>query len=637
MTNEVDYSIINELSEEDIEVISKNIDLDILLHPIKHNTKYYKRYTRRLGRMDKKSPLVRKNMPKIASELYYKEDDNYYHIFATKAMKLKQIFQEIIEKELKENIDLIDLEDYSVDEYISLLTQIEKVPGNNVNIQLFILQLKMNEIELDQEKQVILFYKWKHHSKVKQLKEKFQIEKELLIKDQEIYTNSQLKDQKNQFETLLIEKENNEKRLSKDIEDKEGVIATLEKEITDKNTELTTLEIGNSQNIEHVKSLQQECSKFMETIEGLQNILNKQNEEYYEELKNEWKKRNFVLIKEKLDIEEQIDAKKKIVDELTKKENELLISLERLQIMMDSYVADIEKQMTNKLVEATVERINESNTPKQRLCSDNLSELYIIDGCSVEEYSLLGDNDDFLDMIESNLENIGCKMKSTDFIDNINAAINSNLAPLLCGFGTRKVAAAFIAARYAENPTVISIPNGFTNVRQLEFAINDAPTHCVIIEDAFGKMSENMVLPILRNNLKKQLIFCCEDLENLRYLDKYYYNYFKLIIVTRMRNSNLEKLRYGDAEAVFKNVEYDNKSIGHQLVRYLTGEIDLLDTYKITRGNMISYLIEELNYQKAKVIQMWVKQELGYLLTHEQREKVLEIIENSDAFLEDNL
>ena len=213
MKKEVDYDILHELSDDDVEVICHNIDLDILLHPIKHNTKKYHEYTRRLGRMDRKSSLAQKNMAKIALELYHKGDNNYYKIFAVEAMKLKSVFQEMTEKELNVNTSLKDLANYTVDEYVLLLSQIEQTPGNNVDVQLFVLQLKMNGIAIDEEKKAGLTDQWKHHCKFKQLKDEFQIEREFFIKQHELDTRDQLKNQKHHYVTLLKEKEDSEKKL----------------------------------------------------------------------------------------------------------------------------------------------------------------------------------------------------------------------------------------------------------------------------------------------------------------------------------------------------------------------------------------------------------------------------------------
>ncbi|GEM_PF-4334525 len=637
MTKEIDYGILDKLTEEDLDIVSNNIDLDILLHPIKHNTKHYSRYTRILGRLDRRSALVQKNMPKIALELFHKEDKNFYHIFALEVMKLKNVFMEIVETDLEDNVTLEDLTDYSIEEYIVLLSQIDNLPKHNIDIRLFILQLKLNGLEIDNNKELDLVNQWRYHSGVKKLKEEFQIEKELLIKENKIDTSKKLKNLKVHFETLLTEKECNEKLLSECIEKREEEIVNLKGELTDKNNELLNAKSENLENTEHVNSMMEECSKHLETIESLQTLLNKQNKEYFVELQKEWEVKNSTLIEENLNIEEQIVNKQSVVDELSQKENELLISLESMKKRMDSYAINIEQQITNKLVAATVEKINESNKPKRSIAYGGLSDLYIIEGSTVPHNTLLSDNDEFLDMVDDNLENVGCKSKSNDFIDNISATINTNLVPLLCGFGARKVAMAYIAARYAEHPTVISIPNGFTNTGQLESAINESKTECVIIEDAFGKMSENILLPILRNNLKKQLFFCCEDINDLKYVDKYYYNYIQLTKITKMNNFNSEELNYGDAREVFNTVKYDNKSIGQQLVRYIIAEIDLLDTYKITRGNMMSYLIENLNHHKKNVVRMWMDQELNSLLSDEERDKVLETIENSATILDENI
>ncbi|GAU78661.1 hypothetical protein [Fusibacter sp. 3D3] len=638
MKKEVDYDILQGLNDDDVEVICQNVDLDVLLHPIKHNAKKYNRYTRLLGRMDKKSLLAQKNMPKIATELYHKGDNAYYQIVAIEAMELKHIFIKIIKNELKVSITLKDLANYSIEEYISLFTQIEKIHGNSIDVQLFVLQSKMNGIVIDKEKQIILTDQWKYHCKFKQLEDDFQLEKENLIKEHKSNTNSQLKKQRAHYETLILEKEDNENQLREFIKNKENGNFELEKEITVYKSEISDLKMDKLQNIEFIKSLQKESLNLSKTIEGLKKNISEQNDKYRIELRKEWESSNLLLLKENEELESKVLELKKELEELTQKKKELLISLESVQDLMDSCTVDFKNQMVNQLVTKTVEEVNQTNIPIQSFQSSSFSEqseLYIIDGSKVAEHCMLDDNEKFLDIIESNLENAGCKMRATELIDNINATINSNLIPLLCGFGTRKLAFAFIAARYAENPTVISIPNGFTSIRQLEVAINSAPTNCIIIEDAFGKMSENIVLPILRNNLKKQLIFCCEDLHNLKYLDNYYYNYFQLIQVSRMGNYKLIDLKYAKAEDLFKRIEYDNKAIGHQLVRYLVDEIDLSDTYKITRGNMLTYKIQELSYDKEKAVHKWIKKELHYLLTNEQEEKIFEKIENNDSIFKE--
>jgi len=144
MGKTIDYDILNDLSDADIDIIIRNIDLDMMLEPIKKNTKHYSRYTRMLGRMEKKSLLVQKNMPKIALELYHKQDNNFAKLFALSTMNFKNIFQQIIENDFKDKIKLEDLKSYSAEDYITLLAEIEKSPKNNINPELFTMIFLLN-------------------------------------------------------------------------------------------------------------------------------------------------------------------------------------------------------------------------------------------------------------------------------------------------------------------------------------------------------------------------------------------------------------------------------------------------------------------------------------------------------------
>lgn len=55
--------ILESLSDEELLVIAKNTDINLLLKPIKQKNKYYAQYISSLGRLDKKSALVKKNLP----------------------------------------------------------------------------------------------------------------------------------------------------------------------------------------------------------------------------------------------------------------------------------------------------------------------------------------------------------------------------------------------------------------------------------------------------------------------------------------------------------------------------------------------------------------------------------------------
>lgn len=639
MAKTIDYDILNDLSDEDIDIISRNIDLDKMLEPIKQNTKQYSRYTKRLGRVEKKSVLAQKNMPKIALELYHKKDNNFVKLFAVSTVNLKNVFQHIIENDFRGKIVLEDLQNYSTEEYITLLAEIEKIPGNSVELQLFILQAKLNGIAIAESIQIELHNEWKHYCEIKQIREDNQSKKEHLIKEQEAITNKQLKDQKQHYENLIFEAREIKKKLEQNIEDKQKLIITLEQEVDSQKEEVKKQCIDNSKKTKKIEELNEKSDSLKKDNKELQKNLGEQKKVYEEQIKKEWENNNFELIRIIKELEDSLIDMRSEFEELTEKKKELEVSLDCTQKLIDSYLSNMEEQFTNKSLAATIEEVSVPNIGRQSNPYElsDMSHLYIVDGNRDVDAETCKTFDDFQNIVESNLDNIGCKMKPSILGDSFNASINVGLVPLLCGFGTRKAAFSLVAARYAEKPTVICIPNGFSSIQKLEDAIKYAPTISVVIEDLFGKMTENIILPIIRNNTEKQLIFCCEDANNLKYMDKYYYNYFQLISVNCMSNKNTWKLIYGDGDGVLPHIDFDNKSVGHKLVRYLLSEVGVADTYIITRGNMLTYMIEEMEHSQEKALQIWIKHELSQVLSKEQKEKVIEIIENNETKFGRNL
>ena len=88
----VDRSLIEDLTDGEIQEICKFADLDLLLIPMKAHPEFYKKYTKSLGRLEKKSALVQKLLPKYAFDLYEKGDEKYIEAISLMAKNLKDNF-----------------------------------------------------------------------------------------------------------------------------------------------------------------------------------------------------------------------------------------------------------------------------------------------------------------------------------------------------------------------------------------------------------------------------------------------------------------------------------------------------------------------------------------------------------------
>lgn len=72
MAKEISRDILSLLSESDIRILIKSFDLREMLEPFKKNSKTYAKYISRLGRLDTKPVMLKKNLPNVVYELYKK-------------------------------------------------------------------------------------------------------------------------------------------------------------------------------------------------------------------------------------------------------------------------------------------------------------------------------------------------------------------------------------------------------------------------------------------------------------------------------------------------------------------------------------------------------------------------------------
>lgn len=147
----INYSLLENLSDDELQVISRNIDLDMLLQPIKQNSKQYARQSSVLGRLEKKSLLVQKNLPNVAYDLFKKNDVNYVKLFAISVKNLKNVLLDIIETGTNGDVTVDKMKSFSCDDYLNLLNELAGQPGNSLDLNLFFVQLKLNDIIITDE------------------------------------------------------------------------------------------------------------------------------------------------------------------------------------------------------------------------------------------------------------------------------------------------------------------------------------------------------------------------------------------------------------------------------------------------------------------------------------------------------
>ncbi|GKX31361.1 hypothetical protein SH1V18_38410 [Vallitalea longa] len=635
----VDLKILNGLTDKDIKTLCKNADLNDMLEPIKRNEKHYSQYRSQLGRMDKKSILVQKNLPKFAFKLYKKGDMNYLKFFAITAMRMKMVLESIIHECMGEEIQLEDVKNYSIYNYKKLFIQIIKSPNSSLDLDLFFLQLKISGVDVTQKMKENIRKEWNSIQEIESMRKKILDTQKEEMKKKEDELQKEIAIQKENLKSKIRELETEVQSLNSHINSKEKIIVLLKEENENLHNELRQQKGIVASKGNEIKDLRRKLEKTQLNLDDITIKLQMKIRDIYGEIENTWQEENEAKLKEKIELERIVVEMKESFKELEAKKEQLKSKVGE----WEGYIEDYFVKMDQKVIEHKIESLLYESGCKRSMeiaaTSENTPKsgaLYIQKGYKAKELEEFTDYEDYIDVVETNLSNAGDKMPVGTMYDSFNAAIGAGLCPLLCGFGARQLALALTAARYGEKSEIISIPVGFNNINELASAISDSQTYSVIVEDAFGTMNENTLLPILRNVNEKIVVFTAESNENLRYLQKHFYNYIQLIVSTKRKNVKKHSLVYSDADILFKKRIYTWKEPGNKLSKKILEHIGMSNSYVVTRGNVLCELLaEDKNNSEDDALYKLIETELKWIIDEDQYDKLVDLIQgNEDRYSE---
>lgn len=625
----LNIGVLKDLDEDDIEIISKNADLNNMLQPIIHNQKHYANYIRLLGRLEKKSKLVQKNLPRIAFELYNKGDNNYQKFFAISANNLKISFEETLKECLGKNIEPRELSSFTIKDYRALFSSISKLPGTSFNIELFFLQSKMFGIEFNDEMKDKINQEWIHYQDIENLKIEMQTfqNKELEAKEKEYH--DKISEQKKKFKGNIAELKSSIESLENDSSLQEEKIEILncekKKFIDDANKYSERI----TEKEEEIKELNLKISELEENLELEIKKNGAKKEDIFDDIEKIWKNKNDKKIQIRKELEGEIGKKIEIKDTLNKKNKELKAQIKKWEKHIENYFDVFDQKIIDHRIDSLLYKNNEKEidtvSNKEKKTSIDIPEnLYICKGYKVVETEPCIDYEDYKEIVEDNFSSMGGVKSINSLVDCFNAAIGAGLYPLICGFEARQTALALTASRYSEKPEIISIQGGFTNSSVLINLIDNVKTDSVIIEDAFGAMNERTLLPLLREENVKNIIFTAESIEEIKYLPEYFYNYIQLIVVNKKSIYKKVEFQYSYGDKIFEKKIHDKRAEGYKTARKTLGDIGMSESYILNRGNL---LCEMLEYNTCKeALESLVTAELKYIIEDGKKEKLEELI-----------
>ncbi|MDD4295844.1 MAG: hypothetical protein PHC69_02675 [Ruminiclostridium sp.] len=633
----INLDILDGLTDDDIEIICRNADLNMMLEPIKQNGRHYARYVSRLGRLDKKSMLVQKNLPRIAFELYKKGDVNFNKFFAVQATRLKMTFESMLKDYMGEDAEPEQVNTYTIDDYIKIFAGILGTQGANLDLELFFLQTRMFGIGISDDQKKQIENEWKHLKEIECIKQEMRVYHDQELKQKENEIRAEMAMQRDGYVGKIKLLDNEIKELKKGLISAQQTIVKLMNDIKEGQMEIDGKQWFIEEQRKEINDLKRQIVVLQSFMQDLSKKLNENKKEAYEKIQNEWCEENKEKVNKIKDLDHKIAQLYKDIVDLEEKRKQF----ERVASEWEEHIDTYFSRMDQKIIEHRIESIlyqkgyNSAASSQVAATSEypaSVFNLYVQKGYKAEEKEECNDYADYTEIVETNLSNIGDKMPVGMMNDCFNAAINAGLCPLICGYRARELATALVASRYAEKPEIISVPAGYGNTSELAVAIDRAETTAVIVEDVFGRMNEGIIIPILRDSRKKTVVLTAESVEDIMHLQKYYFNYIQLIVADKHTNIKTTNYVYADADKALSGREYTGRGDGHKLARQVFGYIGMDHSYVLTRGNVISELLAEgQNNTEEEALLKLLTTELKWLIKESEKEKLIELFGSSKS------
>ncbi|MGE9927616.1 hypothetical protein ACQRAB_11165 [Megasphaera elsdenii] len=624
--NENDKKILKSLTEEEIEVIVRNMDIDQWLKEIKRNeasatSKYIMCQIK--GKLKSNSKEVQEKFPgAIAESIVSRNDSNCAEQLMSEFSHLRDGLTRFLHEDLKDKYSMKQFASFSAADYRLFL---EDLIERNLDFipELFFVQLKINGEIVAPEMEQAVIQMWGYGKTLKEALNRQKDEyRKLDDKYKELGNRYRETDKENEkLKARLNELETSNKRLSANLsQEKEAFKKNLEIEYAELVERNESLKKEEKDATEHIRKLEDELVK-------LQSI---PKSDAYQKLEGKYQKEvedNKILYRNN---EKLLQENKKLTQHIQAFDD----TLAQKQAEVDEQERHVQ-ELTEKLKQMMTEKEKTSDTQPARISVEgNLRENNLL---FIQRFAQPGEDD------------IVSIMSTTGYISYVNAQMQDfvytegrkewrkklrniceyfvysrllGLHPIFCGYGSLTVASALIALMDGEKAEVITIEPGFNDVASLDYAIQHAGTKNVIIADGFGRMNEDVLMPILRKRYDKKLAFIAESPEEIAYTPRYIMRYCLLIAFEGWRWE--KEYRFSYARIDEGMLMWDKNPDGHKAFDEALAVLNLDPAYLSTRRGLFDYAMskENNNSDFKAAFQQYAVNELFWLLDEAGRKQL---------------
>lgn len=630
------YKLLEKLDDTDFHIIARESNLSELLKPVQQNSKHFAKEIKLLGgRLDEKSELVKKKLPDLAVRLLNNGDPDYFKFFAHQAYILKTELEYILHTNMKQAVE--DIRKFNETDYEKLFTSILNTKGQNLNLDTFFLQTKLVDIYYSEEQKATIADLWKKALQYKKIKK--EVEKEYKEQNgkriQAIGTK--LREQIKTLKQDLKKSKDDNEQLSRSQNQKNNQIEALKVKIKEKENNIKEKE-------NNINRVLKEKRKLMQENEQLAIKLDDKSIKYFDELKAEWdiknrdlwnknkklENKNLEIERENEELTKYLKSRKQESEKINEKIIKLKNIIERWNECIETYFSHIDEKIICRHIDSILFKQNfmhEYDSKAHAIIDENDSGIFQHEGFVPiqEETMICEEYQDYIAIADDNIEAIGKIKESYLIVSLYSCSLMSGLIPLLCGYGAVDVAMALAAATYGEKPTVLSIKPGFDNINLLHDYISSVNTQSVIIADAFGKMNEGILVPLLRMHGQKKLILVAEGPEDIKYISEYMFNYIQLICFECDTLRSMNDIAYSSTSDLKIDSSINPK--GYKIYVELLRSISMNTNYINRRKVLLNLLTsQEYGVSEEEAIFSLIQFEIKWFMTSAQYDEMMDYL-----------
>lgn len=540
---EVDYTFLELLGDEELLVACKNTDLSLLITPMKDRPKFYEKYTKRFERLDKKSQLVQKLLPKIAFDLYKKGDKTYKEVLTFALKRFHDHFIEAISSCMKPTLTIEEIKKYQLDEIVNLYFKLEEaeVFVGKISIEMFFMLLKLQGVVYEINDSSYITERIEQNKKINMLKKEFDKEKQDEVKKAVKQATVQFEQQKEQF---VKEKKEVVQALSiakNRITELEDTIQELQKKILqdrDKSIEKYCIEYEKEINERKIKIEQQyqinieilqnehlEIKKIL--VEAL-NVFREENEKQREKIAEDT---NNLILKKTVLLDE--------INSLIEKQKQEQEKIVQVEDYVNSYFDKFEQRIIERKIEYALGKkiglfaTGNHNVGNEQLSNEDMnradSECRILVDAPKPishdmEYSK--DAQDLEDFVSDFKDNLSLYFDdSLDIASVILTAVLNKKRIILSEIIGKEVANCLAALVDLSSPLVLDVGNENYSANAILDVIGKSNSQVIYILGLLDKFDESIFSAICRKCGDRFIFFGISNMENIDLMSKNITNY----------------------------------------------------------------------------------------------------------------